>query len=536
MIAMKSLNPMLNQQPVWQDLKKHQQAFSSTTLQTLFRKDANRFERFSLEAAGILLDYSKNYITTETIDYLIKLAKDLSLASKIETLFQEENYTLFRQLDHAQTNSEVNLAIQNAKAQMKRMVHQIRNHTWTGFSGKPITDIVNIGIGGSDLGPRMVIDALRHYKNSKLRYHFISNADGSDLSELLPQLPPESTLFILASKSFKTPETLCHANTIKPWLLEAAQGNQEVLEKQLLAVTAYPEKAIALGVSHDHILPLWSWVSGRFSLWSSIGLPIALAIGMEEFENLLKGACAMDQHFRKQPLHQNMPIILALLSIWYINIWGIQTQAIIPYTQLLRYFPTYLQQLEMESNGKSVNKAGDPLDYSTAPSILGGVGTDAQHSFFQWLHQGTQWVPVDFIAVINSHHDLKSHHQLLLASCFAQSQVLTQGSQLSESSEPLSPHQKIKGGRPSNIILMPELSPYTLGAFIALYEHKTVVEGLLWDINSFDQWGVELGKQSTETLLKSIQCDSISSKQNASTSLLSYYHNHINNSCVLKKS
>lgn len=529
---------MLNLKPIWGKLETHKTALSKQTLQNLFSKDSDRFQRFSLETGGILLDYSKNYLTLETIEYLIQLANECSLSSKIQVLFQgeppsKENhfppYPLLRQPESKGVTTQAARILKQIRAQMHQVVQKIRGHRWLGYTQKPVTDVVNIGIGGSDLGSRMVVDALRPYKSTDICCHFISNVDGFELSELLTRLNPETTLFILSSKSFKTPETLCHANTVKHWFLDQAPEvfHTDIFDRHILAITSNPERAIEFGVSSPHIFQLPDWVNGRFSLWTPIGLPIAISIGMERFEELLEGAAMMDEHFATQPLPQNMPVILGLLSVWYINFWNVQTQVIIPYCHLLRHFPAYLQQLEMESNGKSVSLEGTPLNYSTSPSILGGVGTDVQHSFFQWIHQGMDWVPVDFIGVINPSHNLEKHHQLLLASCFAQSQALMQGTQSIEGqkTKALPPEKSMQGSRPSNTILIEELSPYALGGLIALYEHKTLVEGILWNINSFDQWGVELGKNLTESLLNSMKNNHPPCVEDASSAgLLAHYY------------
>ncbi len=499
---------------IWQQLQADQKAIEPVLMKDLFASDPERFKRFSLETAGLFLDYSKNRITSTILERLLKLTEIIQLPQQIESLFQGKimNATTHQKvwhtlLRHPKLESEGPEALEvlRARQKMEAVVSQIRDQAWLGFSGKPVTDIVNIGIGGSDLGPRLVIDALRQYQKESLNFHFISNVDATHLSEMLGQLSPETTLFVLSSKSFGTAELLCHAKTIKHWLLSHSGNHPAVLEKHCLAVTANQAKAEQLGIPSHNILPLWDWVGGRFSVWSCIGLSAAIAMGMESFYRFLEGAYAMDQHFLSQPAARNMPIILALLSVWYINFWGVHVHAVIPYTDTLRCLPAYLQQLEMESNGKSVDQFGDFLEYATAPLVFGGVGTDVQHSFFQLLHQGKQWIPVDFIAVMKVNHPHESHHRLLLANCLAQGQALMQGYTVSQAPVSLSPHVTLEGNRPSNTLLMSELTPYTLGSLIALYEHKTIVEGFIWQVNSFDQWGVERGKKLAQDLLKAME-------------------------------
>lgn len=509
----------------------HHQEMQNTHLRNLFQTDAKRFTKFSLTAANIFLDYSKNRITEKTITLLATLAEQAQIKKHATDMFSgkiinttEKRAVLHTALRDLKTTAikvnNINIVpeIRAVLKQMGQCVEKIRERKWLGFSGKPIVNIVNIGIGGSHLGPMMVTKALTPYADNNLTYHFVSNIDGTSIAEALKHLNPEETIFIVASKTFTTQETLANATSAKNWLLKHAPKAKDAIKHHFLAVTAAPKKARESGIAENNIFPFWDWVGGRYSLWSAIGLSIAIAIGMDNFYALLHGAYTMDQHFLDAPITKNMPIILALLSIWNINFWDTRSLAIIPYDQYLEYFPAYLQQLIMESNGKRVRSDGNNVSYKTAPAIWGGVGTDGQHAFHQALLQRTQIIPVDFILPLKSHNHLDNHHLLLCANCFAQSQALMQGKTLEEvctelqeqklspsEIEALAPHKVIPGNSPSNTILIDQVDPSTLGSLIALYEHKTFVEGIIWEINSFDQWGVELGKQLCHELTAKLQ-------------------------------
>lgn len=498
--------------PIWKTLQAHQCHVAQLSLQTLFAADPSREHTFSVSAAGWTLDYSKNRMTEETRALLCALAAARDIQTQIQALIEglPVNYTENRAALHTALRCPAQNRmpeIQTVLTQMKTIVNQIRSKQWTGYSKKSITDIVNIGIGGSDMGPLMVTEALKPYHAHQIHCHFVSNMDAAHISEILRTLNPETTLFIVSSKSFTTPETCTNAQTAKQWLLDAGAHSTDIVQ-HFLAVTNQPEKALAFGISPEHILELWEWVGGRYSVWSAIGLPIAIAVGMENFENFLAGAHDMDKHFQTAPFEANMPVLMALLGIWYTNFWGAQTLAVIPYDHSLRSFPPYLQQLDMESNGKQTCKDGSIADYMTGPIIWGAVGSNSQHSFHQLLHQGSHLIPADFIMPIKTHYPVGNHHHYLLTNCRSQTQALMQGKTIEEAlaelrrtgiSEEealrLAPHKVIPGNRPTNTLFCDQLTPYTLGALIALYEHKVFVQGVIWNINSFDQWGIELGKQ-----------------------------------------
>lgn len=534
----------------WQALASHAQAIVKTNIRDFFSNDHKRFQTFSIETAGLLLDYSKNWLNNETLVLLLALAKARNLKPHIDALFRGEivNCTEMRPALHTALRNPSNqpLLVQGEDIQqpihlilekMQTWVEKIRQGKWKGYSHKPITDIVNIGIGGSDLGPQMVTRALTPYCTNELRCHFISNIDGSHLFETLKELHPETTLFIVASKSFTTLETLRNADTAKEWLISAS-GFAQTIKSHFIAITARPEYAIAYGIDEENILPLWEWVGGRYSIWSAIGLPVAIMIGMDHFKTFLAGAHEMDLHFLQAPFSSNMPVILALLSIWYINFFHAQTHAILPYDDYLRLLPSYLQQLEMESNGKRVQKNGELVNYDTAPIIWGDMGINGQHAFYQLLYQGTRIIPIDFILPVTSHNPIGDHHAILFSNCLAQSQTLMCGKTLEEAiveligkgyskaaAKQLAIHKVIPGNQPSNTILMPKLTPATLGALIALYEHKTYVQSVIWNINCFDQWGVESGKQTATILLKNLTQPEAAYDHDASTAgLLTYYH------------
>jgi glucose-6-phosphate isomerase len=419
---------------------------------------------------------------------------------------------------------------------MRAFTEAIRAGQWLGFTGRPVRDVVHIGIGGSDLGPLMVTEALKPYGHPEIRMHFVSNVDGTHLTEALKQCDPESTLFLVASKTFTTQETLTNAYSAKTWLVDAL-GDPAAVARHFVALSTNREKVAAFGINPANMFEFWDWVGGRYSLWSAIGLPIAVFIGMDRFEELLDGAFAMDEHFRNSPLKQNAPVILALLGVWYNNFFGAHSQAILPYDQYLRYFPAYFQQGDMESNGKRVTRDGNVVDYSTGPMLWGEVGTNGQHAFYQLIHQGTRLVPADFLAPAQSHNPLGQHHAILLSNFFAQTKALMRGKTEDEARQELEaasvnaeqialllPHKIFPGNRPTNSILFPKLTPRVLGALIAMYEHKIFVQGVIWQINSFDQWGVELGKQLANAILPELSGDEVVSGHDSSTNgLIKYY-------------
>ncbi len=509
----------------WQSLIRHYTDLKYTSMREEFALDSGRFKRFTIGCDGLLLDYSKNRVTKETIDKLIQLAKSVDMPSWIERMYSGEaiNNTEDRAVLHIALRNRSNTPIMvdgedvmpsvNAVLdQMKRFCDQIHTGDWLGFSGKKMTDIVNIGIGGSDLGPAMICDALEPYAVEGMSVHFVSNVDGTDLSTTLEKLNPETTLFVVASKTFTTQETLTNAESARSWFLKS--GSQHDVAKHFVAVSTNAEAVAEFGIDTDNMFEIWDWVGGRYSLWSAIGLPIALYTGMENFERLLDGGHAMDNHFRNQPLEQNMPVIMGLLGVWYINFFGAQTHAIVPYDHSLARFPNHMQQLDMESNGKVTNREGQRLSYKTGPVIWGTPGTNGQHAYFQLIHQGTQLIPVDFVLPVNSHYPESDHQSILLANGLAQSEALMKGKNAEEvraelvkegfegeALEALLPHKVFPGNRPSNTLIFPKLTPEMLGKLVALYEHKVFVQGVVWNINSFDQWGVELGKQLAKVIL-----------------------------------
>jgi glucose-6-phosphate isomerase len=477
---------------------------AAASLTELFAADPSRAERFSIEACKIMLDYSKHWVDAEAMRLLVGLAAHAQLPRWIARMFGGDpiNNTEARAVLHVALRSgdtrfpegrDVMPAVRGARERMRSFVGEVHGGVLKGADGRAITDIVNIGIGGSDLGPRMLVRAMRKFHKPGLRLHFVSNIDPADLEAALAGLDPGTTFFIVASKTFTTAETLANAVRARAWL-EAALGKPNELSRHFVAVTANAAGAEALGVPPERVLPMWDWVGGRYSVWSAVGLPVALAVGMDAFEELLAGARAMDAHFRNEPLERNMPVVLALLEIWYVNFFGAHTRAVIPYSEDLRDLPAYLQQLEMESNGKRVDRDGTEVDYATAPVVWGASGTPSQHSFHQLLHQGTHFVPVDFI-VIGRNGEPSAEQAALAANALAQGAALAFGNPTPEA------HKALPGNRPSSTLLLECLAPRALGALIALYEHKVFAEGIIWNLNSFDQWGVEHGKNLARTLL-----------------------------------
>ncbi|HLX12034.1 MAG TPA: glucose-6-phosphate isomerase, partial [Bacteroidota bacterium] len=509
----------LTSSPAWLALAGHYDIMKEKHLRDLFAADPKRFQSFSLRHNDILLDYSKNRITEETLRLLIELAKQAKVEEWREKMFSGEkiNITENRPVLHVALRNRSNQPIyvdgkdvmpgvNRVLAQMKRFSEHVRSGEWKGYSGKPITDIVNIGIGGSDLGPVMVTEALKPYGNESLRVHFVSNIDGTHIAETLKPLDAGTTLFIIASKTFSTQETITNAESARDWFLRAGPTKIDIA-KHFVALSTNKELVQKFGIDPENMFEFWDWVGGRYSLWSAIGLSIALYIGMENFEELLAGAHEMDEHFRTAPLEKNMPAILGLIGVWYNNFFGAQSHTILPYDQYMHRFPAYFQQGDMESNGKRVTRDGAGVDHSTGPVIWGEPGTNGQHAFYQLIHQGTKLIPCDFLAPIETHNPIGEHHRILLSNFFAQTEALMKGKTEAEARtelmkdglsgeklERLLPHKVFPGNRPTNSILFRKLTPLTLGSLIALYEHKIFVQGIIWNINSFDQWGVELGK------------------------------------------
>jgi len=519
--------PELTSTPQWQALARHRKALEGHSLRQLFREDPERAQRYFVEAAGLGVDFSKNLITDETLALLLDLARCRRLEEQRQALMsgQPLNLTEGRPALHTALRSsgdreilvngtDVAAEVRQTLAHMERFVDAVVSGRHTGFSGRAITDVVSIGIGGSYLGPRLVTEALQPYWHGSVRCHYVANIDGTDICETLKKVRPDTTLFLIQSKSFRTQETLENARAARQWFLDNG-GQEQGIGQHFVAVTANPGAAAAFGISETNVFPMWDWVGGRYSLWSAIGLPIALSVGMEHFRALLAGARAMDQHFETAPLDRNLPVILGLLSVWYNNFWGAETHAVLPYDQYLRSLPEHLQQLDMESNGKRVTRAGQPVRYRTGPVIWGGVGSNGQHAYHQLIHQGTRLIPADFIIPLKSHNPVAHHHAELFASCLSQSRAMMAGRSLDEARaelaaqglsaeeiERLAPHKVIPGNKPSNTLIMEQVTPETVGALIGLYEHRTFVQGVIWDINPFDQWGVELGKQMGQEILE----------------------------------
>lgn len=543
-MALNNIDPTTTN--TWNNLKDHFEKSKDLQIKDLFRQDKNRAERFSSIWGDFLLDYSKNRITSETLELLIDLANELDLKSSIEKYFKgdEINQTEGRAVLHtalrAKQNEQVIVDGKNVvpevfavKEHIKKFTHSIIYGESKGYTGKKFTDVVNIGIGGSDLGPAMVTEALKFYKNH-LNVHFVSNVDGDHVHEVLKKLNPETTLFVVVSKTFTTQETLSNATTIKRWFLEHA--SQKDIAKHFAAVSTNTEKISEFGISDENVFPMWDWVGGRFSLWSAVGLSIALAIGYENFDSMLQGANEMDVHFKEAAFEENLPVLMALISVWYNNFYEAETEAIIPYTQYLSRFSAYLQQGIMESNGKSVGRNGKRVGYETGTIIWGEPGTNSQHAFFQLIHQGTKLIPADFIGFKHSLHGDKDHHNKLMANFFAQTEALMNGKTLNEviielkekgiteeEIEKLAPFKVFEGNKPTNTIIIEKLTPKSLGSLIALYEHKIFVQGIVWNIFSFDQWGVELGKQLAGTILNDIEGSSISDHDSSTLRLLQYF-------------
>ncbi len=518
--------------------------FSDVKMNDLFDKEANRAEKYTIEFENLVFDYSKNRFDDKVMDALLELAKEHNLKERIEDMFSGKkiNVTENRAVLHTALRNfsgnpvfvdgqDVMPEILRVQAKMKEFSDAVRNGSFKGFTGKKLKNIVNIGIGGSDLGPYMVAQALRKYWAEGIECHFISNIDGTGCAEVLNKVNPEETLFIVASKTFTTIETLTNARTCREWLVKAL--GEKAVANHFVALSTNAKAVAEFGIDTNNMFEFWDFVGGRYSLWSAIGLSVAIAVGFENFKELLKGAEAMDKHFRNTPLEKNIPVIMALLGIWYNDYYNIHRYCVIPYDQYMKYLPSYLQQLDMESNGKSVRLDNKKItDYATGPAIFGGAGTDVQHSFFQLLHQGTEPVPVDFIIPAVSHNECGQHHKILLANVLAQAEALMRGKSVDEVVEELKAQgkdeatiEKLKlnksfdGNRPSNMFVIDKMTPYTLGMLIAMYEHKVYTQGVIWEIDSFDQWGVELGKQLALKILPELE-NGISAKHDSSTNAL----------------
>ena len=519
----------LTESPAWRELTGHRRAVDGAPMRELFAADRSRFDRFSLRLGDILFDYSKNRVTGETMGLLVALARQAGLRGAIEAMFSggRINNTERRAVLHVALRNRSNrpIAVDGADvmpqvnrvlARMRAFSDDVRSGVWRGYRGDAITDVVNIGIGGSDLGPKMVVEALTPYAAPHLRVHFVSNVDGTDVVETLRPLDPATTLFLVASKTFTTQETMTNAGSARQWLLRTA-GDDAAVARHFAALSTNAAAVTAFGIDTANMFEFWDWVGGRYSLWSAIGLPIAIAIGMDRFEELLAGAHEADEHFRSAPFERNIPVIMALLGIWYRDFFGAQTHAILPYDQYLRSFADYLQQGDMESNGKSVDKAGNAVDYATGPVIWGQPGTNGQHAFYQLIHQGSALVPCDFLAPARSHNPLGQHHDILIANFLAQTEALMRGRTTAEARaelaaagvsgtelELLAAAKTFAGNKPTNSFLFRQLTPATLGTLIAFYEHKIFTQGVIWNINSFDQMGVELGKQLASAILPAL--------------------------------
>lgn len=526
----------------WNKLKTHFEEMKLVSMKEMFSGDSTRVDKFHIQFEDFLLDYSKNRINEKTLSLLLELAKEVQLEQAIESLFSGEkiNVTEDRAVLHTALRAKssevicvegVNVIpeVLLVKEKIKTFSEQVISGTYKGYTGKSITDVVNIGVGGSDLGPAMVTEALQFYKNH-LNLHFVSNIDGDHVLEVIKKLNPETTLFIVVSKSFTTQETLSNATTLKQWFLQTATLKD--VQKHFVAVSVNLDKTTQFGISNANVFPMWDWVGGRYSLWSAVGLIIALGLGYKNFERLLKGAQKMDTHFKATPFENNMPVIMALLSVWYNNFFEAESEAVIPYSQYLQKFTPYLQQGIMESNGKSTSRLGDFVNYHTGTIIWGEPGTNCQHAFFQLIHQGTKLIPVDFIGYKKSLHGNVEHHYKLMANFFAQSEALLNGRSEEQVLDEMTvkvvnadrnaivlPHKIFEGNKPTNTLLIDQLTPESLGKLIALYEHKTFVQGVIWNIFSYDQWGVELGKDLANNILEEFN-SSVCKQHDSSTSFL----------------
>lgn len=538
----------LTQSPAWQKLAAHQKQLETTTMRELFAKDPERFNKFSIEFGGILYDFSKNRITEETLDLLVSLAEQAKVKEMAEAMFTGEkiNVTERRAVLHTALRNRSNNPVyvdgkdvmpdvNRVLAKMKDFCARVRSGEWKGYTGKAITDVVNIGIGGSDLGPCMVCEALAPYQ-STLTPHFVSNVDGTHIVETVKKLNPETTLFIVASKTFTTQETMTNAHSAKKWLLDALK-DEKAVASHFVALSTNREEVEKFGVDPNNMFEFWNWVGGRYSLWSAIGLSIALAVGFENFEELLAGAHEADVYFRTTPYKQNIPVLMALLGVWYNNFWNAETQAILPYDQYMRRFAAYLQQGDMESNGKGVDREGNRVDYSTGQIVWGEPGTNGQHAFYQLIHQGTKLIPCDFLMPVQTHNPIGDHHQKLVANFIAQTEALMKGKTEEEAyqellksglddaeAKRLAPSKVFTGNRPTSSFFFTKLTPRMLGKLISFYEMKIFVQGIVWNVNSFDQMGVELGKQLAKAVLPELVSSNPTTSHDASTNALVEYY------------
>ncbi|MDH5612973.1 MAG: glucose-6-phosphate isomerase [Gammaproteobacteria bacterium] len=542
----------LTQSNAWLALRKHYNEIKHTHMRTMFEEDEKRFDKYSLEMNEILYDYSKNRINDETVKLLLQLADDVKLPLRIENMFNGEviNHTEHRAVLHTALRDQGNQPlivdgidimpeIREELARVKQLAEKIRTRGWRGATNQAITDVVNIGIGGSHLGPLMVTEALRPYTLHDLNLHFVSNVDENHINDALEYLNPETTLFIIASKTFTTQDTMVNAETARQWCINKL-GNDEYLHRHFVAVTSNVPLAKEFGIAEENIFKMWDWVGGRYSLWSAIGLSIVIAIGSDQFDQLLAGAYEADMHFRQAPLGKNIPVMMALLGVWYNNFFEAQSMAVLPYDQHLHRFPAYLQQADMESNGKNVDRQGNQVDYTTGPVIFGEIGIAGQHAFFQLLHQGTKLVPADILAPVYSIRCIARHHRALMSNVFAQTEALMRGKTEQEAYEELKadgldekqikqllPYKIFPGNRPTSTLLFDTLNAKTLGSIIALYEHKIFVQGVIWNINSFDQWGVELGKQLAKNILPELNdIEQIDAHDSSTNGLINHYKRH----------
>jgi len=527
---------------IYSRLIEHQKRFAKHTLNELFT-DKNRGKKYSVLFQDIYFDYSKNFLTAETLNLLFELAEKRNLRQKIEEMFagKEINFTEKRSVLHTALRNfsnkpvfvgdeDIMPKILHVRSNMKDFVNRVISGEWKGVDNNRITDVVNIGIGGSHLGPEMVVKALSHYNTTDLKVHFVSNVDKDDLQEKLAILAPENTLFIISSKTFTTSETMTNAETAKKWFVDNCSSKFDDIAKHFIAISTNREKTAEFGIPEENMFEFWDWVGGRYSLWSTIGMSIALAVGWENFEELLRGGFEIDRHFRSSPFDMNIPVLMGLLTVWYATYWKFNSNSVIPYSHVLSRFPAFLQQLQMESNGKSVNFAGNEIEYETGQVIFGEAGTNSQHSFFQLLHQGTQTIPVDFIGFANAHFENDVHFKLLLSNMIAQAEALMIGKSREKAEEELVKlgieqeemmklvnHRMFAGNKPSNTMLLERLTPKSLGKLIAIYEHKVFVEGVIWNINSFDQWGVELGKVLAKEIYKTLDGQKSAIEHDSST-------------------
>lgn len=535
-MALPNINPTTTK--AWRELEAHFNSIKSVKMKDLFAKDKNRANTFTIKWDDFYLDYSKNILNKKTLKLLLQLAEELKLKTAIQHYFsgekinETENRAVLHTALRAPKTETIKVSGKNiipeifkVKEKIKLFSNAIISGEKKGYTQKPFTHIVNIGIGGSNLGPAMVVDSLQFYKNHLTTY-FVSNIDGDHVNQVIKKLNPETTLFIIVSKSFTTPETLTNANTIKQWFLQTAKP--EAIAKHFVAVSTNNLKAQEFGIAENNIFPMWNWVGGRFSLWSAVGLSISLAIGYKNFESLLLGANKMDMHFKNTNLDENIPVLLALISIWYNNFFNAETEAVIPYSQYLNQFTAYLQQSVMESNGKNIDRNGKLINYQTGTIIWGSPGTNSQHAFFQLLHQGTKLIPTDFIGFAKSLHGDTKHQNILMANFFAQTEALLEGRDLvsvknNEENKNIIPFKVFKGNKPTNTILINKLTPESLGKLIAMYEHKIFVQGIIWNIYSFDQYGVELGKKLANNILQEFKKDTFLSHDASTLNLLKYY-------------